>query len=196
MKTIIRVIIICALVVLSSTTASYAQTVTIDKFLGVWHTTGNWSSSTMKISKEGDKIILQVKDLISGEATLRGNCLEITIVDEVNFNNYYIGSMGDFYDSDDGQYVPLKSGQIVWNEGGYLHSNGAVTGKYDAYNSGSHMAYKEIGYLKVGVKYKYEGTLELYFSYYSDYVDRNDVPIFYQGKKDVYSMKPHIYTNW
>lgn len=176
-----------------------AQDIPIEKFIGVWHASQEpWSSRTMKISQENDKIILQVKDLISGEATLNGNRLEITVVDEVNYGKFWVGSWGGWYDSDH-EWVSKENDYIlVGHSDGSYGTNGAVGGFFSE-NYRHSKANKEISFLSVHVVYKYEGTLELYFTYHSTYYDGN-TPLFYQGREgDMYrysGLGPHIYTNW
>lgn len=176
-----------------------AQDIPIEKFIGVWHASQDpWSSRTMKISQENGKIILQVKDLISGEATLNGNRLEITVVEEVNYGKFWVGSWGGWYDSDH-EWVPKRNDYIlVGHSDGCYGTNGAVGGFYsESYRRSK--ANKEVEYLSVHVVYKYEGTLELYFTYHSTYFDSN-TPLFYQGREgDMYQYSgsgPYIYTNW
>lgn len=173
-----------------------AQNVSIEKFIGVWHASQEpWSSRTMKISEENGKIILQVKNLISGEATLNNNHLEITVVDEETYGEYWVGSWGGWYDSDH-DWVSKKDDYIlVGHSDGSYGTNGEVGGFY--LNSYRHSkANKEISYLSVHVVYKYEGTLELYFTYHMTYFKGN-TPLFYQGtEEDMYRTTPIIYTNW
>lgn len=175
-----------------------AQDIPIEKFIGIWHASqAPWNSRTMRISQEDGKIILQVKDLISGEATLNGNRLEITIVDEVNYGRFWVGTWGGWYDSDR-EWVTKRDNYILvgHSDGGY-GTNGEVGGFYsESYRRSK--ANKEISYLSVHVVYKYEGTLELYFTYHSTYYD-GSTPLFYQGREDDmyrYKPKPIVYTNW
>lgn len=178
---------------------SFAQEIPIEKFIGVWHASQeSWNASTMKISQENGKIILQVKNLISGEAKLNGNRLEITVVEEVNYGRFWVGSWGGWYDSDR-EWVPKKNDYILvgHSDGGY-GTNGAVGGFYsESYRHSK--ANKEVEYFSVHVVYKYEGTLELYFTHHSTYFDGN-TPLFYQGlEEDMYGaigLGPYVYTNW
>lgn len=173
-----------------------AQNVPIEKFIGVWQTTkDHWTSNAMKISQEDGKIIVQIKNLISGKAILNGNRLEITTEKEVNYGKFWIGSWGGWYDSD-GEWSPKRDNYIlVGHSDGSYGTNGSVSGFYsDGYRYSK--ANKEIECLSVHVVYKYDGTLELYFTYHSDYYDR-DRPLFYQGEEDdMYLMDPIVYTNW
>ena len=178
---------------------SQAQDIPIEKFIGVWHASKEpWNSRTMRISQENGKIILQVKDLIFGEATLNGNRLKLTVVDEVKYGKFWVGSWGGWYDSDH-EWVAKRDNYILvgHSDGGY-GTNGEVGGFYsESYRRSK--ANKEISYLSVHVVYKYEGTLELYYTYHSTYFDGN-IPLFYQGREDdMYrfsGLGPHIYTNW
>ena len=152
----------------------------------------------MKISQENDKIILQVKDLISGEATLNGNRLEITVVDEVNYGKFWVGPWGGWYTSDGDWESRSENDILVGHSDGSYGSNGPVGGFFsESYRHSK--ANKEVSYLSVHIVYKYEGTLELYFTYHSTYFNGN-TPLFYQGREeDMYrhsGLGPYIYTNW
>ena len=188
----IKRLVVYLLVCLSVCISLKAQDVPIEKFIGVWQTTDEyWSSNTMKISQENGKIILQVKNLVSGEATLSGNQLELTVVEEINYGKWWVGPWGGWYDSD-GDWVSLRENDIlVGHSDGSYGTNGEVTGFYTYVNHKA-KANKEIEYLSVYIVYKYEGTLELYFTYHSTYFDGNK-PLFYQSSGRV---EPKVYTNW
>lgn len=153
-----------------------AQNIPIEKFLGIWNADDeSWSSRRMKISQENGEIIVQIKGLIDSEATLNGNRLEITVVDEINYGQFWIGSWGGWYDSDH-DWVPERSNYILVGHGdGNYGTNGAVGGYYSSNHRKK--ANKEVSYLSVHVVYKHEGTLELYFTYHSIYY-YNDEPLF------------------
>lgn len=178
MKKIFTFIIVCLCMCITI----QAQDIPIEKFMGVWHASQEpWSSRTMKISQEDGKTILQVKDLISGEATLNGNRLEITVVVEVNYGRFWVGRWD--YDS--------PNDILVGHSDGSYGTDGEVSGFFsESYRHSK--ANKEVEYISVYVVYKYEGTLELYYSYHSTYYDGN-TPLFYQRYSD---LEPHIYTNW
>lgn len=185
MKRLSALLLVCLYVC----TTLKAQDIPIEKFIGVWHASQDpWSSRAMKISQEDGKIILQVKDLISGEATLNGNRLEITVVEEVNYGKFWVGRWN--YDS--------PNDILVGHSDGSYGTNGEVGGFFsESYRHSK--ANKEIEYISVHVVYKYEGTLELYFTCHSTYYNGN-TPLFYQGREsDMYrysGLGPFIYTNW
>ena len=188
MKRITILLLLC----LSVSTTLKAQDVPIEKFIGVWQTTHEyWSSNSMKISLENGKIILQIKNFVNGEATLNGNQLELTVIEEVNYGKWWVGPWGGWYDSD-GDWVSRRNNDIlVGHSDGSHGTNGEVTGFYPYVNHQA-KANKEVEYLSVYVVYKYEGTLELYFTYHSTYYNGNE-PLFYQSSG---RGNPIVYTNW
>ena len=165
---------------------SQAQDIPIEKFIGIWQQ--SQGPQTMKISQENGKIILQLKNFISGEAKLNGNRLEITVVNEVKYGKFQVGR----WNNDSPNNI------LVGHSDGSYGTNGEVEGFFSESYRHS-IANKHVSYTSVHVVYKYEGTLELYFTCYSTYYDGN-IPIFYSGRDDdIYRgrcMGPYIFTNW
>lgn len=172
-----------------------AQDNPVEKFIGVWNTDESHLGA-MKISRdENGSVLVQIKQ--SGGAMIKSSnvvaydgYLEFTIVNEIIYGKFWIGSWGGWYDSDR-KWVRKRENEIlVGHDDGSYGTNGEVTGFYS--NVYRKTANKEIGCCSYRIIFRQEGNLELRACYHSDYCF-NDEKLFYQASNWVLWAD---YTNW